>query len=140
MLKLSCVSLDVGIGARLTKKFRMTVLTMLSYHDVAYTFDKHFLSNLFSECKVVQKSGRWMVGRALYRSIAHPAGVYPSPSRICSNSKSPHISLESPKQELRMCSYSMEMVRSLLLRAVEVIVSLHVAHCWPNSSLTGTPR
>lgn len=34
------------------KKFRMVVLTMMSYHEVAFSFDQAFLENVFEECRV----------------------------------------------------------------------------------------
>lgn len=43
---------ELAVGEKFRKKFRMTVLTMISYHDVAFTYDESFLTNLFSECRV----------------------------------------------------------------------------------------
>ena len=36
----------------LRSKFKMMVLTMISYHDVAFTYDAAFLTARFVECKV----------------------------------------------------------------------------------------
>lgn len=42
---------ELEMGTKLTSKFKMLVLTAISYHDVEFTFDALFLSNLAGECK-----------------------------------------------------------------------------------------
>ena len=42
----------------LRSKFKMMVLTMISYHDVAFTYDSAFLTARFVECKVCVRCGR----------------------------------------------------------------------------------
>eukprot|EP00051_Salpingoeca_urceolata_P027163 m.480256 g.480256 ORF g.480256 m.480256 type:complete len:212 (-) comp21752_c0_seq1:1038-1673(-) len=43
-------------GNKLRSKFKMAVLTMISYHDVAFTFDQEFLCTLLGQCKDLFKS------------------------------------------------------------------------------------
>jgi len=44
-------SKELAFGEELRKKFKQCVLTMISYHDVAFTFDQAYLSNILVECK-----------------------------------------------------------------------------------------
>ncbi len=41
-----------GVSTSLRSKFKMAVLTLLSYHDVAFTYDGPFILNLLDQCKV----------------------------------------------------------------------------------------
>lgn len=41
-----------GVGDKLQSKLKMTILTVISYHDVAFTFDAAFLTSLFDTIKV----------------------------------------------------------------------------------------
>ena len=43
---------EFGHAKSLQSKFKMTVLTMISYHDVAFTYDQAFLTERLAECKV----------------------------------------------------------------------------------------
>lgn len=47
---------ELGIGRRFQSKFKMAALTMISYHDVAFTFDASFLSDVMTESKSLLKS------------------------------------------------------------------------------------
>lgn len=42
---------EIGIGLKLQGKIKMSILTALSYHDVAFTFDAPFLISLISNIK-----------------------------------------------------------------------------------------
>ena len=42
---------EMALGNSVRKKFKSTVLTMLSFHDVDFTFDKDWLSKAFTELK-----------------------------------------------------------------------------------------
>ena len=41
-----------AIGNKFRSKFKMAALTMISYHDVAFTFDATFLADVMTEAKV----------------------------------------------------------------------------------------
>lgn len=43
---------ELAMGQKLSSKFKMIVLTMISYHDVAFSFDAQFLSDLIGQCEV----------------------------------------------------------------------------------------
>jgi hypothetical protein len=43
---------SLGIGQSVQSKLKMAILTVISYHDVAYTFDAAFLTSLFENVKV----------------------------------------------------------------------------------------
>lgn len=47
---------ELAAGDKMRKKFRMVVLTMLSYHEVAFSFDQSFLENVFEECRDIMLS------------------------------------------------------------------------------------
>eukprot|EP00045_Choanoeca_perplexa_P005693 m.47885 g.47885 ORF g.47885 m.47885 type:complete len:198 (-) comp13248_c0_seq1:73-666(-) len=42
---------ELVIGEKLRSKFKMTILTMVSYFDVAFTFDAEFLCTITEECR-----------------------------------------------------------------------------------------
>ena len=42
---------EIEIGTKFRKKFKTCAFTMMSYHDVAFTFDEDILSEAFEECK-----------------------------------------------------------------------------------------
>lgn len=43
---------ELAAGEKMRSKLKMTVLTMMSYHDVAFTFDRAFLTGLIDESRV----------------------------------------------------------------------------------------
>eukprot|EP00042_Codosiga_hollandica_P036394 m.277884 g.277884 ORF g.277884 m.277884 type:complete len:206 (+) comp54881_c1_seq4:211-828(+) len=44
---------ELTVAQALRSKFKMSVLTILSYHSVDFTFDQAFLANLLDECKTL---------------------------------------------------------------------------------------
>eukprot|EP00040_Diaphanoeca_grandis_P040037 m.261027 g.261027 ORF g.261027 m.261027 type:complete len:195 (+) comp41138_c0_seq1:102-686(+) len=47
---------ELATGNKFKSKFKMAALTMISYHDVAFTFDAAFLAKLMEDCKTMMKS------------------------------------------------------------------------------------
>ena len=41
-----------GVGTKFRSKLKMAILTMISYHDVAFSFDSEFLTDVLTECQV----------------------------------------------------------------------------------------
>ena len=52
ILRIMFLSRFQGVSTSLRSKFKMAVLTLLSYHDVAFTYDGPFILNLLDQCKV----------------------------------------------------------------------------------------
>ena len=67
----------IGVSQSLRSKFKMMVLTMISYHDVAFTYDPVFLTARFIECKA--------------RHVFEPHAMTSSPRRIWCRSSLPGI-------------------------------------------------
>eukprot|EP00054_Salpingoeca_dolichothecata_P018005 m.109581 g.109581 ORF g.109581 m.109581 type:complete len:197 (-) comp22690_c0_seq1:100-690(-) len=42
---------ELGIGLTFRKKFKMAALTMISYHQVAFTYDESFLTDILDEIR-----------------------------------------------------------------------------------------
>ncbi|EDQ90475.1 uncharacterized protein MONBRDRAFT_31877 [Monosiga brevicollis MX1] len=42
---------ELTVGNELRGKFKMAILTMVSYYDVAFTFDAEFLCDLLNQCR-----------------------------------------------------------------------------------------
>eukprot|EP00039_Didymoeca_costata_P018843 m.335217 g.335217 ORF g.335217 m.335217 type:complete len:196 (-) comp17538_c0_seq1:88-675(-) len=47
---------ELVLGEKFRKKFKTTALTMISYHDVAFTFDAEYLAESFAACKELLQS------------------------------------------------------------------------------------
>lgn len=41
-----------GVGTKFRSKLKMAILTMISYHDVQFSFDAEFLMDVLQECQV----------------------------------------------------------------------------------------
>jgi hypothetical protein len=50
------------IGEKLRSKFKMTILTMVSYSEVAFTFDADFLCGITDECRVREGWDTYRIG------------------------------------------------------------------------------
>ena len=44
---------ELEVGAKFRKKFKTTAFMMMSYHDVAFTYDEDILVESFLECKAL---------------------------------------------------------------------------------------
>mmetsp|Transcript_3199 Transcript_3199/g.7786 ORF Transcript_3199/g.7786 Transcript_3199/m.7786 type:complete len:203 (-) Transcript_3199:284-892(-) len=46
---------ELTVGNNFRSKLKMSILTMISYHDVAFTFDAEFLIGVLEECQMLLK-------------------------------------------------------------------------------------